>query len=79
LALKPNPPTLYSQVPVIWLSNLAIWRPFGLNNLNREQTYQRSLRQKMKRTAMGNNYMIQVLCSAFMDKTLDSSYPLCQA
>ena len=79
LALKPNHPTLYSQVPVIWLSNLAILRPFGLNALNREQTYQRSLRQKMKRTAMGNNYMIQVLCSAFIDKTLDSSYLLCQA
>jgi hypothetical protein len=41
--------------------------------------YQRSLRQKMKGTAMDNNYMIQVLSSAFLDNTLDSSHPLCQA
>ena len=60
-------------------SNLAILRRLALNALNREPTYQRSLRQKMKRTAMDNNYMIQVLSSAFLDKTLDSSHPLCQA
>ena len=59
--------------------NFAILRRLALNALNREQTYQRSLRQKMKRTAMDNNYMIQVLSSAFLDKTLDSSHPLCQA
>jgi hypothetical protein len=49
-----------------------------LNALNREQTYKRSLRQKMNRTAMDNNYMIQVL-SCFIDNTLDSSDSLCQA
>jgi predicted transposase YbfD/YdcC len=59
--------------------NFAILRRLALNALNRERTYQRSLRQKMKRTAMDNNYMIQVLSSAFLDKTLDSSHPLCQA
>ena len=32
--------------------NFAILRRIGLNALNREQTYKRSLRQKMKRTSM---------------------------
>ena len=45
----------------------------------REQTYKRSLRQKMKRAAMDNYYMIQVLTSCFIDNTLDSSDALCQA
>ncbi|MCW5319062.1 ISAs1 family transposase [Nostoc sp. KVJ3] len=58
--------------------NFALLRRFALNALNREQTYKRSLRQKMKRTAMDNNYMIQVL-SCFIDNTLDSSDSLCQA
>lgn len=44
-----------------------------------EQTYKRSLRQKMKRTAMDNNYMIQVLSCCFINNTLDSSDSLCQA
>ncbi|WP_287254773.1 hypothetical protein [Moorena sp. SIO4E2] len=39
----------------------ALWRRIALTALDREQTYKRSLRQKMKRTAMDNNYMIQVL------------------
>lgn len=58
----------------------------ALNALNREQTYKRSLaygtlreRQKSKRADMDNDYMIQVLISCFIDNTLDSSYPLCQA
>ncbi|ARV58016.1 ISAs1 family transposase [Nostocales cyanobacterium HT-58-2] len=58
--------------------NFALLRRFALNALNREQTYKRSLRQKMKRTAMDNNYMIQVL-SCFIDNTIDSSDSLCQA
>lgn len=58
--------------------NFALLRRFALNALNREQTYKRSLRQKMKRTAMDNNYMIQVL-NCFIDNTLDSSDSLCQA
>lgn len=45
----------------------------------REQTYKRSLRQKMKRTAMDDNYMILVLSCCFIDNTLDSSESLCQA
>lgn len=58
--------------------NFALLRRIALNALNREQTYKRSLSQKMKRTAMDNNYMIQVL-SCFIDNTLDSSDSLCQA
>lgn len=66
--------------------NFAILRRISLNALNREQTYKRSLaygtlreRQKMKRTSMDNDYMIQVLSSCFIDSTLDSSESLCQA
>lgn len=58
--------------------NFAILRRIGLNALNREQTYKRSLRQKMKRTSMDNDYMIQVLSSCFIDSTLDSLDSLCQ-
>ncbi len=47
--------------------------------LNREQTYKRSLRQKSKRAAMDDDYMIQVLSSSFLDLRLDSSHLLCQA
>lgn len=59
--------------------NFALLRRLALNALNREQTYKRSLRQKMKRTAMDNNYMIQVLSCCFIDNTLDSPDSLCQA
>lgn len=58
--------------------NFALLRRFALNALNCEQTYKRSLRQKMKRAAMDNNYMIQVLC-CFINNTLDFSDSLCQA
>ncbi|MFP5275430.1 ISAs1 family transposase [Coleofasciculus sp.] len=59
--------------------NFSLLRRIALNVLNREQTYQRSLRQKMKRTAMDNDYMIRVLSSCFIDSTLNSSKSLCQA
>jgi predicted transposase YbfD/YdcC len=58
--------------------NFALLRRLALNALNREQTYKRSLRQKMKRAAMDNNYLIQVL-SCFINNRLDSSDSLCQA
>ncbi|MEG4446171.1 ISAs1 family transposase [Microcoleus sp. AT9_B5] len=58
--------------------NFAILRRIGLNALNREQTYKRSLRQKMKRTSMDNDYMMQVLSYCFIDSTLDSLDSLCQ-
>jgi predicted transposase YbfD/YdcC len=51
----------------------------ALNALNCEQSYKRSLRQKMKRIAMDNNYMIRVLSCCFINNTLDSSNSLCQA
>lgn len=54
-------------------NNFALLRCLALNALNREQTYKRSLRQKSKRAAMDNNYMIQVLSYCFLDPTLDSS------
>ena len=53
--------------------NFSLLRRIALNALNREQSYKRSLRQKMKRTAMDNNYMIQVLNCCFITNTLDSS------
>ena len=53
--------------------NFALLRRLALNALNREQTYKRSLRQKSKRAAMDDDYMIQVLSSCFIDNTLDSS------
>ena len=59
--------------------NFALLRRIALNALNREHSYKRSLRQKMKRTAMDNDYMIQVLFSCFLDPTLGSSESLCQA
>ncbi|RUS99028.1 hypothetical protein DSM107003_10470 [Trichormus variabilis SAG 1403-4b] len=59
--------------------NFALLRRIALNALNREQTYKRSLRQKMKRTGMDNDYMIQFLSACFIESTLDSSQPLCQA
>jgi len=58
--------------------NFALLRRIALNALNTQQSYKRSLRQKTKRTAMNNNYMLRVL-SCFLDSTLDSSNPLCQA
>ena len=59
--------------------NFSLLRRIALNALNREQSYKPSLRQKMKRTAMDNNYMIQVLSCCFITNTLDSSDSLCQA
>jgi predicted transposase YbfD/YdcC len=59
--------------------NIALIRRIALNALNREQTCQRSLRQKMKRAAMNNDYMFLVLSSCFTDNILGSSEPLCQA
>jgi hypothetical protein len=59
--------------------NFALLRRLALNALNQEQTYKRSLKQKMKRAAMDDSYMIQVLNSCFIDLKISSSQPLCQA
>jgi predicted transposase YbfD/YdcC len=41
--------------------NLALVRRMALNAVNKETTLQRSLRQKRKRAAMNNDYMMQIL------------------
>lgn len=41
--------------------NFALVRRIALNAVNQETTLQRSLRQKRKRAAMNNDYMIQIL------------------
>ena len=43
--------------------NFALVRRMALNALNLEKTLKRSLRQKMKRAAMNNDYMMTVLQS----------------
>ena len=43
--------------------NLALLRRIALNTLNQETTLRRSLRQKSKRAAMNNEYMLTVLNS----------------
>jgi hypothetical protein len=45
--------------------NLALVRRFALNILNREHTFKGSLKQKTKRAAMDNRYMLTLLASAF--------------
>jgi predicted transposase YbfD/YdcC len=44
--------------------NLALVRRFALNALNCESTFKRSLRQKSKRAAMDNDYMLTLLAAA---------------
>jgi predicted transposase YbfD/YdcC len=44
-------------------TNFALLRRIALNALNKESTCQRSLRQKSKRAAMNNDYMMTVLYS----------------
>ena len=41
--------------------NFALLRPMALNALNLEKTLKRSLRQKIRRAAMNNDYMMTVL------------------
>ncbi|VEP18106.1 conserved hypothetical protein [Hyella patelloides LEGE 07179] len=43
--------------------NLALLRRMALNALNQEKSLKRSLRQKMKRAAMNDSYMMTVLQS----------------
>jgi predicted transposase YbfD/YdcC len=45
--------------------NLALVRRFALNILNCEHTFKGSLKQKSKRAAMDNRYMLTLLASAF--------------
>ena len=43
------------------LKSNALVRRLALNAVNQETTLQRSLRQKIKRAAMNNDYMMQIL------------------
>jgi predicted transposase YbfD/YdcC len=45
--------------------NLALVRRFALNALNCEHSFKGSLKQKSKRAAMDNDYMITLLATAF--------------
>ena len=49
--------------------NLALVRRFALNILNCEHTFKGSLKQKSKRAAMDNRYMLTLLASAFPTST----------
>jgi predicted transposase YbfD/YdcC len=49
--------------------NLALVRRFALNILNCEHTFKGSLKQKSKRAAMDNRYMLTLLASAFPPAT----------
>lgn len=52
--------------------NLALVRRFALNILNCEHTFKGSLKQKSKRAAMDNRYMLTLLASAFPIPTTTS-------
>ena len=41
--------------------NFALVRRIALNAINQETTLQRSLRQKIKRAEMNNDYMMQII------------------
>jgi hypothetical protein len=45
--------------------NLALVRRFAINILNCEHTFKASLKQKSKRAAMDNNYMLTLLSATF--------------
>ena len=57
--------------------NLAIVRRFALNTLNQESTFKRSLKQKSKRAAMDDAYMLTLLAAAFPETT-QALQPTCQ-
>jgi predicted transposase YbfD/YdcC len=52
--------------------NLALVRCFAFNVLNCEHTFKGSLKQKSKRAAMDNLYMLTLLASAFAPSTTTS-------
>lgn len=57
--------------------NLALLRRFALNTLNQESTFKRSLRQKSKRAAMDDTYMLTLLDTA-LPTLHDELQPSCQ-
>ena len=57
--------------------NLALLRRFAVNTLNRELTFKRSLKQKSKRAAMDDAYMLTLLAAALPVPNQDLQ-PSCQ-
>jgi len=57
--------------------NLAILRRWAINSLNLEDSYRHSLRQKTRRAAMNDEYMIAVLSAGLRNSCLPSK-PSCQ-
>jgi predicted transposase YbfD/YdcC len=57
--------------------NLALLRRFALNSLNRESSLKRSLRQKSKRAAMDDAYILKVLAAALPEPSQNLE-PSCQ-
>ena len=49
--------------------NFALLRRIALNALERESSFRRSLRQKSRRAAMNDQYMLSVLAAALSDST----------
>jgi len=57
--------------------NLALLRRFAVNALNRAGSSKQSLRQKSKRAAMDDCFMLRVLAAALPDPNEDEN-PCCQ-
>lgn len=51
--------------------NFALLRRIALNALERETSFRRSLRQKSRRAAMNDQYMVSVLAAALSNSTLE--------
>ncbi|BDI18056.1 hypothetical protein ANSO36C_38580 [Nostoc cf. commune SO-36] len=49
--------------------NFVLLRRIALNALERESSFHRSIRQKSRRAAMNNQYMVSVLASALPSST----------
>jgi predicted transposase YbfD/YdcC len=50
--------------------NFSLLRRIALNALERESSFRRSIRQKSRRAAMNDQYMLSVLAAAFPNSTL---------
>ena len=53
-----------SQLPALYEQNFALLRRIALNALDREPTFRRSIRQKSRRAAMNDQYMVSVLAAS---------------
>ena len=58
--------------------NLSLLRRIAINALNLEQSLKRSNRQKSKRAAMDNNYMLTILATCLSHNHNDTSKACCQ-